>query len=261
MKTDAKLTTTKRKTIEVMAHSVLGYPNFDDSNRTILEIIKSGVDMIELQISFSDPVADGPVIMSANERALEAGATIESGLEQIQYLKSKTHIPIYIMSYYNLIYNYGQSNFCEKAKKIGVTGLIVPDYPLEAEEADHLEQNCLRNKLDLVPVISPNISDARLAKYISKNPNLIYCTARLGITGKSTKLTQDLQNFLRKLRRKTKAKLLVGFGISDSSQISALLGHADAIVVGSALIEIIDSNGPQDVAGFISSLKSASINA
>ncbi len=219
-----------------MMHMVAGFPDLESSERIAKTILNSGADLIEVQIPFSDPVADGPVIAHANEVALQQGVTVDDSLQMIARLASSTPSPILIMTYFNIIHHYGVERFCKQASKIGVQGLIIPDYPYDEEENNSLIQSSRENDLALVQVIASTTRPARIKTIVSHGSGFVYCMARTGITGRKTEINRQTVEYLESVRAICELPMAVGFGLSEKSQIEGLKPYADIMVVGSALI-------------------------
>ncbi len=219
-----------------MMHTVAGFPDMESSEVIAQKILDSGADILEIQIPFSDPVADGPIIASANELALARGATVAGSLEMIKRIASANDNPILIMTYFNIIHRYGVEAFCEMAKEIGVQGLIVPDYPLDEDKGNSLILHCEKQNLALVQVVASTTREDRLEKIAEAASGFVYCMARTGTTGKKTNISQKTTDYLVNVRKNVAIPLAVGFGLSDSSQVEMLEAYADIMVVGSALI-------------------------
>ena len=220
-----------------MMHIVAGYPNLVDSELIAQKILASGADILEVQIPFSDPVADGPVIASANEAALLDGATVRKSLDMIQRIAESTDKPILIMTYFNVINHYGVEAFCKKALAIGVQGLIVPDYPYDEDEGNSLLKHSGNNHLALIQVIASTTRDNRMKAIAEKASGFVYCMAHTGTTGSKTTIDKNTTDYLVNVRKHTSIPMAVGFGLSDRSQVEALNSYADIMVVGSALIK------------------------
>lgn len=220
-----------------MMHIVAGYPNMESSHVIARKILEKGADILEVQIPFSDPVADGPVIAGANEVALTNGATVASSLRMIEQLVSETDKPVIIMSYFNIIYRFGVDAFCKKVSDMGVQGLIVPDYPVDEDEADHLIQSCKQHELAFVQVLASTSRPERIQRLIQSASGFVYCMARTGITGKKTQVNTETLTYLENVRTQTELPIAVGFGLSTKEQVSALSPHAQIMIVGSALIK------------------------
>ena len=219
-----------------MMHMVAGYPDLESSEKIATQILESGADLLEVQIPFSDPVADGPVIARANEVALKNGVTVGASLLMIQRIVASTEKPILIMTYFNIIQNYGVEAFCKRAAEIGVQGLIVPDYPFDEEKDNALIKLAKTNNLALIQVIASTSRADRIQEIVKYASGFIYCMARTGTTGRKTDINLQTINYLESVRASCDLPMAVGFGLSERSQVRALKGYAQIMVVGSALI-------------------------
>lgn len=249
----------EEKRLGLMAHIVVGYPSLKDTIFIAKAMEKAGVDFIELQIPFSDPLADGPTIMKACEASLKNGTKVKDSLNIMRILSKETSLPILFMGYYNNIFKYGVMKFCSDAKKAGATGLIIPDIPIEEEHMEHFIEYCKMNELCNIRVISPVSTLERIRKNAAVARGFVYCTARQGVTGAQKNLNPDLIAYLKKIRRLFKVSLAVGFGISKKEHLNMLAPYADIAVVGSALIDVINKSNKQkledDVKQFLYSLQ------
>lgn len=252
------------KKIGLMTHVVIGYPTLTDTVSLVKTMAAEGVDIVELQIPFSDPLADGPTIMKACERALQDGVKVKDAFIVMQELSTAVTTPLLFMAYYNTVFHYGVEKFCKDAKKAGAAGLIVPDMPLEEEGNEGFYKACKKHGLYAIHVISPASTKDRLQKNAKVADGFIYCTARQGITGAKKSLNSDLASYLRTVRTYFKIPLAVGFGISTPEHLQALRGNADIAIVGSAMIDIINSSEKKDmltkVRSFIKSLKNGKLS-
>ena len=231
----------KDKKIGIMAHVVVGYPSLASTVEIVKIMADSGVDIVELQIPFSDPLADGPTIMRACEESLANGTRVEDAFKVMKQLSKEVSIPLLFMSYYNPVFKYGVERFCFDAKEARASGLIVPDMPLEEEDQEHFFRACKKNNLSNIRVVSPASTDERLRKNAKVANGFIYCTAKQGITGASDELSPDLSDYLQRVRKYFDIPIAVGFGISNRTQIKLLEPYADIAVVGSAVIDLINS--------------------
>lgn len=247
----------KNKKIGLMTHVVAGYPSLKETEQLVLQMEEVGVDVVEIQIPFSDPIADGPTIMKANDKALENNITINDALQLMQRLTSKVKIPLLFMGYYNSLFHYGTERFCEDAEKAGAQGLIIPDMPLDEEAHEHFTCYCERHHLSPIRVLSPTSTNERIAANLETAQGFVYCTAVSGTTGVRNKLDNQTQQFLVRMKQTTDIPLAVGFGISQPEHIKALIGFADIAVVGSAVIQKIEQSGIQGVKGYLESLVQA----
>ena len=244
--------------IGLMTHVVVGYPTLEQTISLVKAMEKAGSDFVELQIPFSDPLADGTTIMRACEKALASGIQVKDAFATAKILAKQVSIPLVFMAYYNTIFQYGVSRFCKDAKEVGVSGLIIPDMPLEEEEREHFIKNCTKNLLHHIRVISPASTLKRLIKNAAVARGFVYCTARQGITGAKDTLDSSMESYLKMVKKYFSIPLAVGFGISKKEHIQAISPYADIVVVGSAFIDIINQSKndvEKDVERFIKSLK------
>jgi len=218
-----------------------GDPGLEETVRLVPALALAGADVVEIGIPFSDPVADGPVIQKAAARALAAGATTAKILGAVTEIRRHTDVPIVLMSYYNPIYSFGVEKFAEAAVDAGVDGVIVPDIPLE--ESGPLRQAAAASGLAVVPLVAPNSGPERLAAITAAGSGFIYCVSVKGVTGVRQEIDTDITKFISCVRSHTKLPLAVGFGISGPEQAAQMAGYCDAVVVGSALVEIISGKG------------------
>ena len=193
-----------------MTHIVLGYPSFDDSMRIIEAMQEAGVDLIEMQIPFSEPIADGPVILHANQRALDAGATVDLCMEFVEKAKARVDIPLLFMSYYNIIANRGEEHFISEMKSANIRGAIIPDLP--PEEGSRLFASMHKDDLAPIFIYSPNTSNERMKLLSEQGRGFIYCVARKGVTGSNTEFSHDISEYLARCKASTSLPLAVGFG-------------------------------------------------
>jgi len=232
----------KEKRIGLMTHVVVGYPSITETEKIVEIMAQTGVDMVELQIPFSDPLADGPTIMRACEDSLKNGTKVKDAFDLANRLSKKVSIPLLFMAYFNNVFKYGPRKFCIDAKKNGISGLIVPDMPIEEEDEEHFMKYCDEFNLHHIRVISPASTEERLKKNAAVADGFVYATARQGITGAKTTLDPNLINFLKRVKREFKIPLAVGFGISKKEHIKILKPYADIAVLGSVLIDIINKS-------------------
>ena len=243
----------ENKDILLMTHIVLGYPSLDDSYRIIKTMVEAGVDIMELQIPFSEPTADGPVIVKANQCALDNGTTVEGCMELAAKAADEFDIPFLIMTYYNVPYKYGINDFTSKMAKSSLKGTIIPDLP--PEEGGDFYNAMSRNSLDPIMLFSPTTSDARMEYLNSYAKGFIYCVARKGVTGKDTDFSNDLSDYLKRCRNATSLPLALGFGIKQKKDVDFLKGKVDIAVVGTQSIKVMEESGIDAVGDFISGLR------
>ena len=241
------------KEILLMTHIVLGYPSFDDSLRLIEAMVTSGVDLMELQIPFSEPTADGPVIVHANQKALQAGATVEDCLNLAETAACNFDIPFLIMSYYNIPFRYGLGRFVAAMSQGGLRGAIIPDLP--PEEGGAYLDAMHAHKLAPILIFSPTTSFDRMTTIAASGGGFIYCVARKGVTGEATDFSEELAGYLGRCRKSTPLPLALGFGIKHKSDIDFLKGKADIAVIGSQTIRVMEQKGVASVGEFIRQLR------
>ena len=232
----------KENRLGLMTHVVVGYPSLEITESLVKVMENAGVDFIELQIPFSDPLADGPTIMRACEKALENGTRVKDSFDLANRLFKQVKIPLIFMAYYNTVFKYGVKKFCQDAKKAGISGLIIPDMPLDEEHEEHFIKYCKEAGLKNIRVVSPVSTMDRLKKNSLVADGFVYCTARQGITGTRNELDPKIATFLKNTKKYFKIPIAVGFGISKKEHLKQLSSLADVAVIGSAIIDIINSS-------------------
>lgn len=241
------------KKILLMTHLVLGYPSLAANRETIARMVAAGVDIIELQIPFSEPVADGPVILRANQEAINAGIKVADCLRFAAEITAAYQIPFLFMTYYNILFKYGVADFLAASDEAGIRGLIVPDLP--PEEGSEYLAHCRSRGLAPIQIFAPTSSDERMRLLASSGAGFIYCVARRGVTGTQTSFDREFEKYLARCRKATELPLAVGFGIGSRQDIAALEGKAEIAVVGSATIRLVEEKGVAAVGDFIRSLR------
>ncbi|MBI5875314.1 MAG: tryptophan synthase subunit alpha [Deltaproteobacteria bacterium] len=206
-----------------------GDPDLKTSKEIIFELEKSGADIVELGIPFSDPMADGPTIQAASERALKKGATLSHVLELVRDVRKKSLIPIVLFGYYNPIFIYGVEKFAKDAKNAGADGALVVDLP--PEEASELKTHTDRNGLDLIFLLTPTSDDSRMKLVASQGGGFVYYVSVAGITGARKELSNTIQKSVTRVRKFTPLPVGVGFGISTPKQAGEVSRWADAVVM------------------------------
>jgi tryptophan synthase alpha chain len=239
--------------ILLMTHIVMGYPTFEDSFKVVEAMVKAGVDLMELQIPFSEPIADGPVILHANQLALAAGATVQKCMDFARDVTQSFDIPFLFMSYYNIPFKYGLERFAWAMAERGLKGAIVPDLPPE-EGKDYL---AAMEKHDLAPIFifSPTTTDERMKYIASFAKGFVYCVARKGVTGLDTSFSAQLGTYLARCRSATALPLALGFGVKDKADVDFLKGKADIAIIGTQTIRLMDQKGVGVVGDFIRNLR------
>ncbi len=215
-----------------------GVPDLQTTGALILELEKSGADIIELGIPFSDPMADGPVIQRSSQRALEAGITITKILKLVKGIRRKTEIPLVLMGYYNPILNYGEKKFIRDSVNAGVDGLIVPDLP--PEEGENVIREGMAKGLDIIFLLAPTSTEERIKLIVQVSQGFIYYVSLTGVTGMREQKMDSIKPMIKKIRRLTDQPIAVGFGISSPQQAGEVAGLADGVIVGSAVVNIIE---------------------
>lgn len=233
------------KRLGFMTHVVVGYPTLKATAELVSLMDKVGIDFIELQIPFSDPLADGPTIMKACEESLRSGIKVQHAFALAKKLSSKVSAPLLSMAYYNTVFKYGVEKFCQDAKQAGISGLIVPDLPIEENENEKFFEACEKNDLIHIQVISPASNTERLLKNKKVAKGFVYATARQGITDAKKGLDPKIAGYLKEVKSVFDIPLAVGFGISSRVRVDMIKDYADVAVVGSAVLDIMYAN-PKD---------------
>lgn len=243
----------EERDILLMTHIVIGYPSLDESFRVVESMVAAGVDLMELQIPFSEPIADGPVILHANQQSLARGITVQRCLDFAREVTSSFPIPFLFMSYYNILFKYGVDRFAAAMAERNLRGAIVPDLPPE-EGTDYLHA-MQAHGLDPIFIFSPTTSDQRMKLLASFGRGFIYCVARKGVTGLDTQFSSQLHGYLSRCRAATDLPLALGFGVKDRTDVDFLKGKADIAVIGTQTIRLMDTQGVQAVGDFIGGLR------
>jgi len=223
----------------IVAYITAGDPSLDATLQHVLALGEAGADVIELGVPFSDPVADGPTIQRASERALKAGASLAGVLDLVRRIRQRSQVPLVLFSYYNPILQMGLEKFAAAASAADADGVLVTD--LTPEESVAYREILARHKLDTVFLAAPTSDAERLAKIAAVSSGFLYIISRTGVTGAQDALPEDLPALLRRARSATTLPLAVGFGISLPGHVSMLRGLADAAVIGSALVAEIET--------------------
>lgn len=239
--------------MKLMTHTVVGFPSLTASSE-IIAALAAKSSIIELQIPFSDPTADGPVIAAANEAARKAGIDSHIALDFAAKVTAEyPQVDFYFMSYYNPILHFGVADFVEASAKAGVKGFIIPDLPLE--EAGEILAECKKHGLNFVFVIAPNTPSPRIKEIAAASSGLLYCVARLGVTGNKTAFGSELKTFISRVKKQTKLPLAVGFGVSEKADVKAIENAGgDFVVVGSAILRAYERGGKEAVSILVSNL-------
>lgn len=222
----------------IVAYITAGDPSLDSTLKFVLALAGAGADVIELGVPFSDPLADGPTIQRASERALKSGTTLAGVLDLVRRIRQSSQVPLVLFSYYNPILQMGLEKFGNAAATAGADGVLATD--LTPEESEEYRRILTAHGLDTIFLGAPTSTDERLAKIAACSSGFLYLISRTGVTGAKDALPDDLPALLRRARSVTQLPIAVGFGISLPGHVSVLGGLADAAVVGSALVSEIE---------------------
>lgn len=227
----------------LITYITAGDPDLKMTYQLVLAMEKAGADIIELGVPYSDPLADGPIIQRAAQRALKAGTNIDSVFQLVEGLRRETEIPLALLVYFNCVLQYGIEGFLDSCCKYGIDGLIIPDLPLE--ERRELQEKIKHYPIDLIPMVAPT-SEERIKEIVADARGFIYCVSSLGVTGKRQEFKTDLKRFLQQVRNYTDIPTALGFGISSPEMIEELKLFCDGLIVGSAIIEKIEEGLEND---------------
>ena len=228
----------------IVAYITAGDPSLEATHKFVLTLAEAGADVIELGVPFSDPLADGPTIQRASERALKSGTTLTSVINLVREIRRSSEVPLVLFSYYNPVLQMGLEKFAAAAANAGADGVLITD--LTPEESDEYRRALTAHHLDTIFLGAPTSTDERLAKIAAASSGFLYLISRTGVTGAKDALPDDLPALLRRARHVTRLPIAVGFGISLPGHVSVLGGLADAAVVGSALVSEIENATAKD---------------
>jgi tryptophan synthase alpha chain len=221
-----------------------GHPDLATS-RWLTPVVAQMADILEIGIPFSDPVADGPIIQESTQAALRHGVTLDNCFEIARTTREATETPIVFLAYYNPVLHYGLERFAAACQGVGVDGVICADLP--AEEAGPLHEALTAKAVHLIPMVAPTSTDARIAQAARNGSGFIYCVSRTGVTGLREDLSDDLSEFLARVRRHTSLPRAVGFGVSNAEHAARVSRQAEGVIIGSALVDLIGKTLPQAV--------------
>ncbi|MCY4561757.1 MAG: tryptophan synthase subunit alpha [Flavobacteriaceae bacterium] len=232
-----------------------GYPRINDTATILRGLQKSNVDLVEIGMPFSDPLADGPTIQSSSTVALKNGMSTKILFEQLQNIRMDIHLPLIIMGYFNPILQYGVEKFCEECAQIGIDGLIIPDLPLQVYEQSY-ELYFEKYNLHNIFLITPQTSEGRIQKIDQKSKSFIYMVSSNSVTGSKNRVEDKVLSYFKRVKSQpiTSPKL-IGFGISNNQTYRTALKFADGVIIGSAFINFLDNNSIEDIGKFIKSIK------
>ena len=221
-----------------------GDPDLETTGKLFPEALKNGADLIELGIPFSDPTAEGPVIQGANIRALAGGVTTDKIFDFVRDLRRDITIPLVFMTYANVVFSYGAEKFISACSEIGIDGIILPDLPFE--EKNEFQPICRKYGVDLISLIAPT-SRERIAMIAKEAGGFLYIVSSLGVTGTRSEITTDLASIVKVVRENTDIPCAIGFGISTPEQAKKMAAVSDGVIVGSAIIKLIEKHGKSAV--------------
>jgi tryptophan synthase alpha chain len=237
----------RKSELGLVAYLTAGDPSIEGTQEIVLRVAAAGADVIELGIPFSDPVADGPTIQRASERALRGGTTLEKVIGLVASLRRKSDVPIVLFGYFNPILQMGLDNFAKKASAAGADGVLITD--MTPEESREYRDTMHASGLDTIFLAAPTSTDKRLKRIAEVSSGFWYVISRTGVTGAKDSLPDELPTMVRRARKFTRLPIAVGFGISVPAQVTVLGGIADAVVVGSSLVaEIGQANSVNEAA-------------
>lgn len=234
-----------------------GDPSLDVTEQIVYAMAEAGADLIELGIPFSDPTAEGPVIQSANLRALAGGVTTDKVFDLVRRIRKNTQIPLVFMTYANVVFSYGTERFIKTAAEVGMDGLILPDVPYE--EKEEFDPICRRYGLDFISLIAPT-SQQRAAMIAKESEGFVYCVSSLGVTGVRKDIKTDVSTMVQLVKQVKDIPCAVGFGISTPEQAAKMASVSDGAIVGSAVMQICAKYGTDCVpyvADYVKSMKNA----
>ena len=242
-----------------IAFVTAGDPTLDATERYIRIAANAGADIVEIGIPFSDPVAEGPVIQAASERALSGGVTTDKIFSMVERLRTDrpVTIPLLFMTYVNPIYVYGPERFFARCASVGIDGVIVPDVPFE--ERGILRESARKYGIAVVPLVAPT-SEARIGEIAASAEGFLYCVSSLGVTGIRSEIKTDIDSIVKTAKAHTDCPVAVGFGISTPEQAKKMSASADGIIVGSAIVKLIAEHGNEAddaLAAYVGSMKRA----
>lgn len=242
----------KDKDLLVMAHVVCGYPSFEDNMQELEIMAEAGVDLVELQFPFSEPSADGPLFVNANEQSLKAGTTVDQCFEFMKQASERFPFKLLMMGYYNTVFKMGEETFVKRVKESGGCGYILPDLPVE--ESANLHRMSEEAGIEPIILMTPTSSDKRLAQLGAVSRGLVYVVARKGVTGSKTNMGDDVLALIERCRQHTSAQIGVGFGISGKQDMDFLRGSADMAIVGTAALKTWEQSGADGLRKFFAEL-------
>ena len=252
-KSISELFNTDKKLVSI--YFTAGFPQLRDTVEIIENLEKSGVDLIEIGLPFSDPLADGPTIQESSTKALRNGMTTELLFEELSDIRQRVNIPLIIMGYFNPVMQYGVEAFCQKCEDIGIDALILPDLPLREYQL-HYKEIFNRHGLDLIYLITPQTPEERIRAIDEMSNSFIYMVSSSSTTGAKAGFSEENQGYFKRIAdMKLKNPTLVGFGISDKNSFDQATAHSQGAIIGSAFIKHIETQGIDQISSFVQNLK------
>ncbi len=241
----------------LITYITAGDPDINTTGKLVLQMEKSGADIIEIGIPYSDPVADGPVIQKAAERALLQGLKIKDIFEMVKEIRNNTEVPLLFLVYYNCIFQYGIDRFLNDCMNVGIDGLIIPDIPYE--ESDDIRNAGESYDVHIITLVSPT-SSGRIKTITTNAKGFIYCVSSTGVTGMRNSFDLDLMDFVGEIKKYSSTPKAIGFGISSTEHVRRLKDYCDGVIVGSAIVKKIEEySGSSDlvknIGEFVAELK------
>jgi tryptophan synthase alpha chain len=251
----------QRNRIALVSYITAGDPSLDTTAEIAVKLEESGADIIELGVPFSDPMADGPVIQLASERALAGGATLAGVLDTVRKIREKSAIPIILFGYYNPFFKYGLERIVKDAAEAGADGFLIVDLP--PEEAGELKTHTDKAGMDIVFLLAPTSTSERIGLVAENASGFVYLVSVTGVTGERPEMNYSLEVLTDEIKQATGLPVGIGFGISSPEQVKGLSSYADAVIVGSAIVRIIEQYGSEkekllnELSGFVGGLSAA----
>ena len=251
----------QRNRIALVSYITAGDPSLDTTAEIAVKLEESGADIIELGVPFSDPMADGPVIQLASERALAGGATLAGVLDTVRKIREKSAVPIILFGYYNPFFKYGLERIVKDAAEAGADGFLIVDLP--PEEVGEFKIHTDKAGMDIVFLLAPTSTSDRIGLVAENASGFVYLVSVTGVTGERPEMNYSLEGLTNEIRQTTGLPVGIGFGISSPEQVKGLSGYADAVIVGSAIVRIIEQYGSEkekllnELSGFVGGLSAA----
>lgn len=245
----------KSRKLLLMTHAVVGHPSLEQNWDMLAAMDKAGVDLVELQLPFSEPIADGPAFIRANQSALEHGTRWQQYFDLMTRAAKEFSFPILFMGYYNSVYTMGHQAFCNRLQQAGAKAYIIADLPVE--HSAELDTYAKPAGLDHIQIVTPLNSDQRLKQIAQAGSGFLYCVARKGVTGSETGFNQELAAYMQRCRAVSNLPLAVGFGIKTPDQLTLLKGQADIAIIGTGCLEVWEQQGSAAFETYLKQLISA----